>query len=97
MLNNLDLEVIYNTEIDLDMGIDVLIKNSGSTYGLHLFLGSERSVKYRKIKERSEYNVDVSIEVPLINGRRVGGFRLYTNDYIIDILEEIVKYHGRVA
>ena len=97
MLSDLDLKVVYSTEIDLDKGIDVLIDNQGITYGLHLFLDSKRSIQHRQRKKRSEYDVDVSIEVPFTSGRAVGGFDLYTTEYIVDVLEEIIKYHGKVA
>ncbi|MFW6016108.1 MAG: hypothetical protein ACOCRK_06690 [bacterium] len=90
--DRLDLDVLYNIELDTTAGIDVLLEDK---YGFHLFYDSKRSHNFRKKKISRHNELDTIIEFDLPfnedNGKEIGNVYLYNDWYVIKALELIVK------
>lgn len=90
--DRLDLDVLYNIELDTTAGIDVLLEDR---YGFHLFYDSKRSHNFRKKKISRHNELDTIIEFDLPfnedNGKEIGNVYLYNDWYVIKALELIVK------
>ena len=80
---DLESQVIYNTSLDFDEGIDLLITKSGRYWGVCMFTDTARAYEGREAKKtRHEPFSNVRyIEMPVSIGgsMKVGDFYLYGN------------------
>lgn len=87
-------KVIYDLELDVKEGIDILIENNNKEYGVNLYIDTNRSKKARDKKEdRHDDNEYYEIELPLSfwDADEIGDFYLYPKSY----LEELYEIIGR--
>jgi hypothetical protein len=87
--------VIYNTQLDKDIGIDLIIKNDDKLFGIKLMTSTDRSEKYKKIKDnlrQKEYsNIEFIVIPKQLDGNQFGDFFLYGekeyNNFIAPVLK----------
>ena len=85
--------VVYNHDLDVKCGIDLLITNNGEHYGLCLYTDTEiaRSVRAKKISKSQKLQNVNYLEVPVdfSGSNSVGDFFLYGNREL-DLIKTIL-------
>lgn len=92
-------EVIYNTDLDINCGIDFLIK-ADKYYGIKLYINTNESLYYaeKKINRHNEYifpdveYINLPFNIYSKDKLIIGNFFLYSNNEI-DNLMEIINTH----
>ncbi|MFP4017682.1 MAG: hypothetical protein ACOC1K_06480 [Nanoarchaeota archaeon] len=86
-------DIIANSTLDVDKGIDVLIRYNQHQYGVCLYIDTKRSQNFRKSKIKYQKDGYVYIELPLNldDCKQVGEFYLYSEKEIIQLLNTILK------
>jgi hypothetical protein len=89
-------DVFYNTKVDTQYGVDIIVEKDGKRFGICLFINTDNSLNDKKIKSHrakkdiADLNLidilDVSIDPKRMNA---GRFALYTTDTIENILKEM--------
>lgn len=73
--------VLYNPELDAAIGIDVLLKDKGKVFGIKLLIESERSEKYKNLKDKfrqqSYENIEFIVIPKQLDNNKFGDFFLY--------------------
>jgi hypothetical protein len=84
-------KVIYNTDLDYKIGIDIVVEYNKMLYGIHLFTNTERANSYREIKYGRHNEIDniipVNIPVNLTEENKFNDFYLY-GEKELDIIKE---------
>jgi hypothetical protein len=87
-------EVFYNTQLDIEIGIDVIIIFKSKLYALNLYTPTKRAINGREKKENRHETVSnvIQIELPVeFNQRKkVGEFFLYGENEF-NKLKKIIK------
>lgn len=82
--------VVYNIELDGEVGIDVLIEYKGNMYGINLYTDTKRAKYYRQKKYSRHENVTnvktIDIPVKFTKENKLGDFYLYGKDQM-----EVIK------
>lgn len=88
-----DYKVIYNTRLDTDEGVDVMLKTESQYYGVNLFTNTSRAKASREKKSKRHTNFsNVSyLDLPVnFNGsKKCGDFFLYSEEEINELLDKI--------
>lgn len=88
-------EVIYNQELDVGDGIDILLKENGFKYGLALYTNTRRAKMKRqeKIEYRDDKEDYIYVELPLKfdGAREINDFYLYGTRELITVLNIILE------
>lgn len=91
--DNSNLTVFYNTDLDVKQGIDLLIN---SIFAIHLFIETNRSNNFRKIKN-NRHNIDsykhIDISLNLDKGFKCGDFILYNKQNLDNLIYNINNYN----
>lgn len=94
-------EVIYNNELDVKDGIDVLVKENDIHYAISLYTDTRRAnmMRAKKIDRRDDKDGYVYIELPLNfkGAREVGDFFLYGKREMLEVLNIIIKTQKKVS
>lgn len=87
-------EVVINSNIDIEEGVDILIRYYNREYCICLFVNTDRASYFRKkkLERQNERDCDY-IELPLSSyaHKEVGDFYLYSNNDIINLLDKIIS------
>lgn len=82
-------DIIYNSALDIDEGIDLLISNSNGIYAINLYTKTNRALQTRpkKRKKHNEYENVRYIEFPVEfkGSLHVGDFFLYGNKEVEEL------------
>lgn len=88
-------EIMYNNEDDWKKGIDVTIRDLelDREHYVHLFVDTPLSRKHRKDKafrgEGRDFSTHVDLPFVKEKGKKVGDFKLYTDDQIIEFMNKL--------
>lgn len=92
-----DCDVIYNINLDMKHGIDILLNNGVNLFGLNLFTKTKNSLKARKLKKNRHESIDnvnlIDIPIDLNNCKKCGDFFLYGESEYDTIIKELDKYN----
>lgn len=88
--------VLYNTRLDSEVGIDILLKHNQKLYGIKLYTETERSLRYKNLKDterQQEYSNIEFITIPKkMSDKKIGDFYLYGeeeyNNYIVPVINK---------
>jgi hypothetical protein len=73
--------VIYNIDLDIEEGIDILLEFKDKLYGINLYTNTSRAIHARTLKSKRHnpfQNVNyVELPVPFKGSKEVGQFFLY--------------------
>ena len=87
--NELQYKVIYNTNLDVNKGIDILIIYNNKNYGVNLYTKTKRAFdgRLKKEKRHALYENIVYIELPVEFDayKKTGDFYLYSKKEIIQL------------
>jgi hypothetical protein len=90
---NINGDVIYNTKLDVEDGIDMLISYNDKHYAINLFTATKRSFKSREKKEKRHKKYDnlIYIELPVeFKGSYIcGDFFLYKENEYKKLINEL--------
>lgn len=74
-------DVVYNEDLDVYHGIDILIIKNSKLFGLHLFTKTFNANKFRKVKDSRHETEDgcthLDVTVNIKDGEKVGKFFLF--------------------
>lgn len=86
---------LYNPKLDSEIGVDVMLNINGKYYGIKLLASTERSEKFKEIKDKfrqkSFSNVEFIVIPKQLDGIQCGDFFLYGekeyNNFIAPLLK----------
>ncbi|MFW6009109.1 MAG: hypothetical protein ACOCP8_07590 [archaeon] len=87
-------KVIYNLELDVKDGIDILIKHNNKKYAINLYVKTDRSKYYRKKKNNrhKEHNfINIDLPIGFEDSYKLGEFYLYSYRDIVRLFNFILK------
>lgn len=88
-------QIIYNTRLDIEEGIDLLIITKKNIYGVCLFTNTRRAYTGRKVKERRHIPFDnvkyVEMPMDFKGSVEVGDFFLYGEKEYIELYNTLSK------
>lgn len=74
-------EVTYDIDIDVQEGVDIIVKYAGQLWGIHCYAGTERGLQGREKKRRRHHNAvfqnTLDVVLDMNRARRCGQFYLY--------------------
>ncbi|MFW6310810.1 MAG: hypothetical protein ACOC1K_01090 [Nanoarchaeota archaeon] len=86
-------KVIYNLDLDIKEGVDILVIENDKKYAVNLFTDTRRSKKARKIKIDRHDDIDkyIQIDLPISfwDCKEIGEFYLYS-EKDIDKIREVI-------
>lgn len=88
--------VLYNINLDSEVGIDILLKHNNKLFGIKLYAETNRSLNYKSIKDNERQDSYSNIEFITIpkkmNDKKIGDFYLYGeeeyNNYILPVINK---------
>jgi hypothetical protein len=93
--NATDIEVMYDIQLDIEEGIDLLIVKKGIPYAVNLYTDTQRANSARKKKtfRHKNYTNVVYVELPieLDDNHKHGKFFLYGKRELDDLLTKLTK------
>lgn len=93
-------EIIYDPILDVEEGVDILIKENGIKYAVNLYVDTYRSNQYRKRKynrhpDKDKEYVDIDLPLSMKSAIKIGDFYVYSFKHIIKIMNFILKYQKK--
>lgn len=89
-------DIIYDIDLDINEGVDVLVIERGIKYAINLYVATYRSKNYRKIKHDRHPNkdksyVDIDLPLDLKHAMKISNLYVYSNKHIINVMNFIIK------
>ena len=86
-------QVIYSCKMDI-AGKDITIRSKGQEYVISLFVDTNRSIFFKRLKNKYRHNYssnEIQVPLQLKGATKCGDFFIYDDSYIEKVKEYIIK------